>query len=248
MVDFAWISARSATPMSGGRASLRRAPRSFTAVARASLLAAAAMSTGCLITETPQFTARPHTRPMLVEATASPDPGQILLIDGTVPMQEFYADVISQDDPANISSPFEKVFSYLYLDYGIDGSSRPFRDVVQGSSLESGSLEQTKRKVSVDWYPDDSRLNDGCHTATLIVSHKFDDLPTRPPNTPPCPLCDDDFSTITWKMLVCSNGGDCNDFPLTGPSSCEGLASKRNCAAWRDVHPGTACPADAGAP
>lgn len=249
MVDLAAICTRRATPMSGVRALFPRCPRLFAAVARASLVLAAAMSTGCLITETPQFTARPHTRPMLVEATAYPDPGKILLIDGSTVPVPFYAEVVSQDDPANASLPFEKVFSYLYLDYGIAGSSRPFRDAVQGSPLASGSIEESGRKVEVDWYPEDSRLNDGCHTATLIVSHQFDDSVTRPLNTPPCPVCDDDISSITWTMLLCMNGGDCADLPLSGPTSCEGIdPGKRSCAAWRDVHPGTTCPEDGGAP
>ena len=42
----------------------------------------------------------------------------------------------------------------------------------------------------------------GCHTATMIVSHLFDDQTH-------CPVCTDDFSAITWHFVICPDLTTC---------------------------------------
>ena len=49
-------------------------------------------------------------------------------------------------------------------------------------------------------------------TATLIVSHGFDDQPG-------CPVCADDFSTVTWLVNRCDmSTGSCDNLPVPCPT------------------------------
>ena len=60
-------------------------------------------------------------------------------------------------------------------------------------------------------------------------------------------MADGDFSSITWTMLVCTDGGDCGSVQLSGPQSCQAYdTGKHNCALWRSTHGGTACSLDGG--
>jgi hypothetical protein len=216
----------------------RPAPARWTALARASLgLGLAAMTTGCLITDPPQFKAQKHTRPFLVEATADPDPSRVKVVDAQ-PFIPFSAVVISQDDPADsTSSDFRQVHAWLYIDYGLTALGSPlayYRYLVPPNALDVGAtLDDTNRRLTATWYPGINKVEPGCHTATLVVSHKFDDHQ--------CPACDDDWSSITWQLLRCSDSnGDCGALPVSGDRSCEDL--KNSCTL---VH--NALGADAGA-
>jgi hypothetical protein len=206
----------------------RRAP---TALARASLgLVPLAMSTACVIADPPQFTPPKHTRPFLVDATAEPDPAAVLTVDSTS-VVTFSADVISQDDQAGSASGagggaagnFQEVFGFLYIDLGFNGPDplRPYSFAIQTShALAGGTIDQTTgRQMSATWTPGSPPIAPGCHTATLMVSHIFDDIP--------CPVCDDDFSAITWQVVMCSDasGPDCQSLPIHGPGSCDGLTN-----------------------
>jgi hypothetical protein len=206
-------------------------------VARVSLYASALTmaSTACIITDPPQFTPPKHTVPFLVEATASPDAKAILAVDKqlfstTQSVIQFSAEVVSQDDPTSAMTDFTQVEGKLYIDYGLHGPNlqQPFRFVFNGSpTLPSGALGQTGRRITASWSPSLVDVAPGCHTATLIVSHKFDDLSD-------CPVCPDDFSAITWQILRCDRSVDgCKDLPVSGAGSCEDLTN--SCALVRDL-------------
>lgn len=211
-------------------------------------------STGCLITDPPQFNPPKHTMPFLVEATADPDPTRILTVDTqllptTQSVLQFSAEVRSQDDPSGTTTPFQQVEGKLYIDYGLNlpgTENQPFRFVFDGSpTLASGTLAQTGRRITASWTPSFVDVHPGCHTATLIVSHKFQDPPSS------CPICADDFSAITWQILRCDRSVDgCKDLPVNGDNSCEGLTN--SCALVRAKLDGgpEACPgqSDGGAP
>ncbi len=177
---------------------------------------------GCLMTSTPQFTAQEHTAPFFVESTASPDPRAVVKIDTAAfdsefPAFVFSADVVSQDDP---TGPFSQVFSYLYLDYGqttIPGF--PFLYPIQGNPLApGGTLEQTTPRLASATYTVGAPLDlsFGCHTATLVVSHHFDQ------GLVPCPTCANDYSMLTWPLLRCDSNQSpgCDDLPVSGASAC----------------------------
>jgi hypothetical protein len=217
-------------------------------MARLSLgLGALAMSTtGCLITDTPQFTPQTHTAPFLVAATADPDSRTIVIVDNDTLAVTFAADVISQDDPPDSTGQFQEVNSRLYLDYGIPGGGGlPFPYYpIPGGMVNAGTLAQTTgRRISATWQPPERDVPLGCHTATLIVSHIFDEQSG-------CPVCIDDFSTITWQVLRCDSSmpGNCDELPITGAGACQ--APTTNCAtAESESDAGSSCPdlSDGGA-
>lgn len=226
-----------ATPLSELGPRARRAAPWSGPVARASLgLALATMSTGCLLTDPPQFKPAKHTRPFLLEATADPDPRAVLVVDSAlIPSTQntlpFSANVMSQDDPADSTSPtsFQQVEAWLYVDYGLDDAdplSPPHRFAFPATRLDpGGTLDDIDRRVKAVWRPGLQKVDPGCHTVTLVVAHKFDDLQ--------CPLCVDDFSAITWQILRCDRTklGDCDALPVSGPGSCESLTN--SCATVR---------------
>jgi hypothetical protein len=209
------------------------------------------MSTaGCLITDPPQFTAQNHTGPFLVPSSADPDPRAVVVIDDVglgLGAETFSADVISQDDPADSSGQFQKVNSRLYIDYGFTaGPGQPFRFVIGGSSVDPGTLDQTSgRRVTSTWFASSNPVDSGCHTVTLVASHIFDAVPE-------CPVCDDDYSTITWQVLRCDSSipHDCEQLPITGTTGCAALGNNTCEQVHAQSDAGSSCPelVDGGAP
>lgn len=162
----------------------------------------------CLITSPPQFSAPKHTAPFLIPSSATPALGNVVVIDNydesvSTTGVLFAANFVSQD--SDVETPdFHTVQGKLYLDYGyMQFSIRPYAQsspatVADGG--QTGSLDQTApRTVSATLKPDQWGLSLGCHTVTLVVSHKYDDAYTG------CPLCDDDFTTLTWQVLYCNS-------------------------------------------
>jgi hypothetical protein len=215
------------------------------------LLGVIAMSTaGCLVTSAPQFQAQQHTAPFLVASTALPDTRDIVTFDKSQPMSlPFSANVVSQDDAADSTGQFQKVYSILYIDYGVASApNQPYLWQIQdGNVLDPGTLEQTKaRTVTETWTPN-YVVEPGCHTATLTVTHIFD------PETH-CPVCGSDSSSITWQVLSCDSSiaGNCASLPVTGSGACTVQLdpSKATSCAQVEADAGAVCPdaADAGAP
>lgn len=194
------------------------------------------MPTGCLITDPPQFNPLPHSTPVLLQATADPDPRTVVTV-GAQHVFTFGADVMSQDDPLESDSHFQHVESRLYIDLGyVDVDPRqPYLKVIHGTGLLPGTFQQTGRRVKADWYPP-ANMTPGCHTATLTVSHWFDYFE--------CPVCPNDYSQITWYLLVCETGTSCTSLPVHGPGSCDGLTNSCAAAQAAEADAGTAiaCP------
>jgi hypothetical protein len=214
-------------------------------------------STGCLITSTPQFKPQQHTAPFLVASSAFPDTRDVVIVDYGQPDAQnlklpFSADIVSQDDPTDSSGVFTTVSSALYIDYGVEApSGAPFAWYIQnGGKLQGGMIDQSMaRKVEEDWYPGQYIVPLGCHTATLVVSHIFDDETH-------CPVCASDSSALTWQVLACNSvsvTGSCADLPISGSAACAiqvNPASAVTCASVEAQAAASICPTatDAGAP
>jgi hypothetical protein len=228
-------------------------------VARSSLvLGLLAMSTtGCLITSTPQFKPLQHTKPFLIARYADPPVSMVQMVNIADPGSvQFSAEVISQDDLAGSSGPFQTVSAWLWIDYGDRNcSGDPFRWAFPSTmpALLPSSLDQTERNVSVTWFEGSYPVEAGCHTATLVASHKFE------PNG--CPSCDDDYTMITWQVLGCNPSTDgCASLPVSEGAGCAAWLNSvspnmgcappsATCEEYHMTHPST-CPEqmDGGAP
>lgn len=237
-----------ATPLSrsGGRAlPIRR----LALLACASLsLGVAVMSSGCLITDPPQFKLPTHTRPLLDPTFADPDPGAVKVVRESqiqTPIT-FSAEVISQEDAADTGGAYQRLEAWLYIDYGSTLDPQLPYSFAIPASIKVGT--NGKRRVSATWRPASPYSDLGCHRATLVVSHIFDDTL--------CPVCTDDYSTLTWQILRCDESkGDCGALVLSGTGSCEGLTNTCADARQRQAESGLEprmCPdddtADGGSP
>jgi hypothetical protein len=193
------------------------------------------------VTNPPQFIPQKHTAPFLVAATAAPNVGTVKVVDTQDPQAlahvTFAADVISQDDPPDSTGQFQEVHSRLFIDYGVEiAVGMPFHYAIPGTRLAAGTLDQTTgRRVSATWSPMADAVLPGCHTATLMASHLFDEQSM-------CPVCADDFSMISWQILFCdSSQGTCNALPIMGPGQCQAITT--SCAAVESKSDaGSSCP------
>jgi hypothetical protein len=175
------------------------------------------------VTSTPEFPDPQPTAPYLLASLAKPDPRQVYVFNTTESTSfiTFSANVVSQDiadDPI-----YGHVSVLLYIDYGFPDNPNPalpYLEVFESpnSPLEPGSLEQTDRRASVNWYPNKSLL--GCHTATMVASHRFT-------GGARCPADANDYSMITWQVFVCDSSDGKNGCDLLDLSACKGWS--RSC-------------------
>ncbi len=183
----------------------------------------------CLVTSTPSFDPPKQTRPFLVPSSADPDPRGILVVDSVnLPAGiDFTANVISNDgtDPVELK---------LFVDYGFTNvAGQPFRKSVGNpEALPPSTMDDTARRLArVRWIPgiDGADVSMGCHTLTMMASHRFDD-------TLECPVCRNDSSQITWPVFRCDSSK-----PMDAPCSVDFSA----CTTFQDTCP-TVADADAG--
>ena len=198
------------------------------------------MSSGCVITDPPQFQDPTPTIPFLI--LPDPDPGKVVVVDSTLLATtnseiDFSAEVMSQDDPADAG--YATVTAHLFIDYGYTlPNGNPYRYDIPNPYVSSGTIDQTSgRRARFQWFPSVYAVDPGCHTATMVVSHKFDDFS--------CPTCDSDSSAITWQILRCdATQSNCDDLALAGCQALTNTCAKARAA--RDA--GSSCqPTDAGA-
>jgi hypothetical protein len=145
-------------------------------------------SSACLVTSSPTFDEPTQTKPFLDYETAQPDPRQILVIEpGTTQPQPFSAQVVSEDVDS-------KVKVRAFVDYGkCNLSGQPFDGLFFGVDVAASTFDDTQRKAVVDAVL--GGLEEGCHRITLIATHEFEDKSG-------CPVDLDDFTQITWTVLV----------------------------------------------
>jgi len=177
------------------------------------MLALAMSTPACLVTSTPEFEQPRQTPPFLITSTASPDPTQIYVVDNAkLATQQnavtFSADVRSDDNG-------ESVEFQLYIDYGWPGNQlgQPFRmHIPDIAPLEPSTMSDTSRRVTAKWFPTSPDFGLGCHTVTLIASHRFDKSSTTYSG---CPACLNDSSQITCQIYRCDSD---NNFSCDDPS------------------------------
>ncbi|NUO52943.1 MAG: hypothetical protein HOV80_29200 [Polyangiaceae bacterium] len=164
-------------------------------------------SSACLVTSSPTFDEREQTKPFLDFESAIPDPREIHIISSTVDRETFSAQVRSED-------VFEKVKVRAFVDYGkCNLAGQPFDTPHFGNDLDASTFEDTGRVAETTVILDGLPI--GCHRITLIATHEFDDFTG-------CPVDPDDFTQITWNVLICNSDDpeaqDCVFDPLTCPA------------------------------
>jgi hypothetical protein len=174
-------------------------------------------ASACLVTSSPTFDDPVQTKPFLEVETASPDPREIFRINlgenETVP---FSAVVRSEDVDENVRVK-------MLVDYGECGANgSPFKQAFGGAQVTAATFDETNRRAVYDVITDNLGLEVGCHRLTMMVSHEFDDQFE-------CPVDPQDFTQITWTVLVCdSEDQDCAFDPLTCPpveASCTNMTA-----------------------
>ncbi len=154
------------------------------------------MPSACLVASTPVFDEPAQTPPFLVAAAADPDLREFLLVVDDDQRVDFRASVISEDrgDPLKIA---------LYIDYGLkNNAGNPFRQsIADFPDIPAGTLRQGARPVQAEWFLDSDVVPPGCHTVTMMVTHKFDFRK--------CPDRLADSSHLVWNVLRCTSAEAC---------------------------------------
>jgi hypothetical protein len=164
------------------------------------------------MTATPEFKAQQQTAPLLVDSTAIPDQRQVVFVRNVVASagmrMPFEADVVSQDDPAGAG-----VFSAVLFDYGVSFAGFPSREQFAGNQVPPATVDQM-RLLQAYWTIEGFEVN-GCHTVTLVASHHLE------PQSQ-CPCFANDYSMLTWYVLICDPGvaGSCDTLPTSGSAAC----------------------------
>jgi|HubBroStandDraft_6_1064221.scaffolds.fasta_scaffold274952_2 hypothetical protein len=192
------------------------------------LFAVLSLMPACVSAEqTPQ-----PTQPFL--ASAVPDPRQVLVVD-TQALESSDAPIVFSATVTSFDQ--QPIESRLYIDYGSFShgpAGPPFVASLPGSTLGAGPPGATSGTITAEWFPNMVQVDPGCHTATLMVSHQFDDGP----GGLGCPTCDSDSSAITWQVLRCDSAvGNCSELPL---EACEALTN--SCARVRGDAGAEDCP------
>ena len=236
-----------ATPLSGvsrerARAAGRFAPSAHLARRWLALgLVASAipmLSSACLVTSKPQIEQSQATAPFLVAASADPDAREFIRLDDDTPIT-LSADVLSDDGDRRVQTA-------LYVDYGLQNPKLPqwpYALAIPGNSFAPATLADGPRRLHQTFVPSIYKLESGCHTLTLIVSHEFD----QSTDLRYCPTSLADSSQLTWYLLKCDAPGNCPTIDLA--------SAKQSCPVATVACPPTsgagatiASPGDAGAP
>jgi hypothetical protein len=154
------------------------------------------MPSACLVTSVPQYDEPAQTPPFLVAAAADPDIREfVFVLDGEQRI-DFRASVLSEDRDAPVQMA-------LYIDYGqVNAAGNPFkRALAEFPDIPAGTLSQGPRPVLAEWFLDSDDVGHGCHTITMMVTHKFDFRN--------CPERLADSSHLVWNILRCPSKESC---------------------------------------
>jgi hypothetical protein len=157
----------------------------------------------CLVLSPPEYESPPQTAPYLIATAASPPIKQIITIDDKTKSVEFSGSVLSEDNGV----PVELA---LYIDFGqCNAANEPYkRKVYPLPKIAAGTIADGPRPFfGKKWFMESVPVaNDGCHTVTMMVSHKFNDIV--------CPADLNDSSLLTWQVV------QCGEDPSACPTTC----------------------------
>jgi len=178
-------------------------------LARASLalVTLAMLAASCIITDVPHFDEEEQTAPKLLNPSANPDPREILVIRSEDVSKTFSAQVESANDLDQV------IGVRLYVDYGVPSSSGPWQFSYSFAPVAEETTPNEPRLATATWTQGPPVVLEGCHTFTLMVSHRFDDATGCPEE-----LADSD--EITWVAFICAPGTTCDTSALDPANDC----------------------------
>ena len=156
---------------------------------------------GCLVTSSGEFPERAPTRPYLSSADATP-PISSLVVVADAPTRQFRTVVSAEDN----GTPLQVL---LVADW-----KTPKEILVQSAEVPAGTFD-IPRRIGADWVPLGAGeiggvVQPGCHSLTLIVSHRFDPIART------LPARVDDYDFLTWWVLLRDVQDPTSDAALLG--------------------------------
>lgn len=164
----------------------------------------------CLVVTDPKFEEPTRSAPQFLPDRAAPDLRQIVKLDRLNDRVTFSGLFVSEDLGAEVQTR-------LFIDYGVQTGSNPYRQVIVGGLIPAGSLEDPPRQASVEWNNDSAPLTPGCHRMTLVIAHEFgnDGCPRTPADFPTQQV---DYDMLTWTVVRCDP--DCPEIDLDFADQC----------------------------
>jgi hypothetical protein len=165
------------------------------------VLVAGTIASGCLVTASTDFPERAPTRPYLSSADAAPPLSELIIVaDATT--RQFRTQVSAEDD----GTPLQVL---LVADW-----KTPRELIIQSAEVPAGSFD-IPRRIGADWTPGSftesgPRIDQGCHSFTLVVSHRFNRFDET------LPLGVDDYDYLTWWVLLRDLQDPTSDAALLG--------------------------------
>lgn len=161
----------------------------------------AALLSGCLVTSSGDFPERAPTRPYLSSAGASP-PISALVVVGEPSTRQFRTVVSAEDN----GTPLQVL---LVADW-----KTPQEILIQSTEVPAGTFD-IPRRIAAEWAPLGAGeiggvVPPGCHSLTLIVSHRFDPIART------LPARVDDYDFLTWWVLLRDVQDPTSDAALLG--------------------------------
>lgn len=166
-----------------------------------SLGLSAALLSGCLVTSSGEFPERARTRPYLSSADATPPISSLVIV--AEPSTRQFRTVVSAEDNG---TPLQVL---LVADW-----KTPREILVQSADFPAGTFD-IPRRIGAEWAPLGAGeiggvVPPGCHSFTLIVSHRFDPIART------LPALVDDYDFLTWWVLLRDVQDPTSDAALLG--------------------------------
>jgi hypothetical protein len=158
-----------------------------------------AATSSCLVTDSPEFAPPDLTRPLLLASDQLPTTEvlQFELGEGGLnyKRRKFIAEVLSEDAGQDLEV-------VLLTDYGSTAYNNiqgPWAPITFSGRVPAGHAAQGPRDVTLDYQPDRNTLAPGCHTVTMLVTHRYAEQQA----VRFCPEAPDDFDALTWYISLC---------------------------------------------
>ena len=153
-------------------------------------------SSACLVISPPEYENPRQTSPFLIATDAFPSLGKNIDVDELTQFVEFGGAVLSEDNGAAVELA-------LYVDYGQpNAAGLPYKNrVYPFEPIPPGTIADGPRKFQgKKWFLDSVPVGPGCHSITMMASHRF--------NASVCPVDATDSSFLTWQVIKCDDPTD----------------------------------------